>query len=54
MNISIKQKQTHKENRFVVAKEGGCRERKDLFGANQKMQIYRMGKHRVLLYSTGN
>ena len=27
MNISIKQKQTHKENRFVVAKEGGCRER---------------------------
>ena len=56
-NISIKHKQTHKENRFVVAKEeGGYRERKDFLGANQKMQtsIYKMGKHRVLLYSTGN
>ena len=47
---------TEQLNWTELKEEGGYREKKDFLGANRKMQtsIYRMGKHRVLLYSTGN
>ena len=57
MNISRKQKQTHKpENRLMVSKEEEGREGKDWeFGINPcKLLHIEQIKNQVLLYSTGN
>ena len=56
MSISTKQKQTQKENRFVVAKREGEGEGKDSkFGISRCKLVY-IGQinNKVLLHSTGN
>ena len=56
MNISMKQKQIHKENRLVVTKGESGRGGKDWeFGISRCKLLY-IGwiNNKVLLYSTGN
>ena len=56
MNLSTKQKQTHKENRLVVAKREDSWGGKDWeFEANRCKLLYvKWINSKILLYSTGN
>ena len=56
MNLSTKQKQTHIENRLVVAKGEGGRRRKNWKSRISRCKLLYIGwiNNKVLLYSTGN